>query len=652
METNDNRYGYWQHLLSLAGEVKDNALSDIDSLKKWRVEHSPRHREFMRTFGLDPMPEFADLNIKSHGEFQGDGYSANKISYDILVNCRATGHLYIPKAKSKAERNGRLPAILYLSGHERVGTHGYSEHPAMFARRGYVCLIIDSLEQNDNHARHKGIYTGERLDYISRGYTPATAELLNAIRGIDVLESIPEVDPERIGATGISGGGSYCFFLACADERVKALATVAGLQGIYENVANRHFTHACDCSFGLNIHRRDIGEFAALIAPRPALYCYAVDDSLYSRDGYSSICDQARRVYELEDIGDKLRLFEYRGPHAYQPETIEEVNNWFDVNLAGIELPQDTLDSFKTDAAADFTTEFPESKLTILNGETPEIDWLPALPELMTRRGSFSLPHSIDEWNDIKNAALKKIKENLFPFLRQDTEKLKLEPVGRWLAGNDVDYHIYRGSKRDMELWLEFWKPKKNRGTLVLGVAGEAQSVPDIHSALGSRLAENSVGALETRGFGMTAPHPMNKRFLRRAEISVGTTITYMQMTDILSALKAIRNRKLSEERRIILYGRGGTAGAVLYAALLDDSIDAVVLEDLPNSHLKGAYLIDVLATLDIEHALGLMAPRPVALVNFEKQRSIWAERAYSRIGSETRLTFHASLAKALESVI
>ena len=69
---------------------------------------------------------------------------------------------------------------------------------------------------------HHGTYNLGRWWWHAAGYTPAGVECWNGIRGIDYLVSRPDVDPARIGVTGISGGGAATFWIAAADERVGA----------------------------------------------------------------------------------------------------------------------------------------------------------------------------------------------------------------------------------------------------------------------------------------------------------------------------------------------------------------------------------------------------------------------------------------------
>ncbi|HSA39016.1 MAG TPA: acetylxylan esterase, partial [Mycobacterium sp.] len=141
---------------------------------------------------------------------------------------------------------GRLPAVLYVCGHGHSGVLHYQAHGLQWARRGYACLIVDTTEQHDNPGEHHGLYYGLHDEWISLGYSGAGGELWNSLRGLDVLCALPEVDPARIGATGISGGGAHSLFVGLADDRVRAVATACGVALSPWTLAHRHLLNHCD----------------------------------------------------------------------------------------------------------------------------------------------------------------------------------------------------------------------------------------------------------------------------------------------------------------------------------------------------------------------------------------------------------------------
>ena len=107
--------------------------------------------------------------------------------------------------------------------------------------------------------------------WLSLGYTPAGVEVWNAIRALDYLETRPEVDANRIGLTGISGGGAMTWYTAAVDERIAAAAPVCSTFTWGSQAEHWVARGQCDCIYYLNSYRWDFPIVAALIAPRPLL---------------------------------------------------------------------------------------------------------------------------------------------------------------------------------------------------------------------------------------------------------------------------------------------------------------------------------------------------------------------------------------------
>ena len=169
----------------------------------------------------------------------------DKLHYQSKPGLYVTANLYRPTNRER-KRAEKLPGVLYVCGHSGRGRDGnksaFQDHGFWFANNGYVRLIVDTLQLGEIPGVHHGTYGrpwghlkswGEtdaekmknhnRFWWHSLGYSPAAVECWNGVRGIDYLLTRPEVDPDRIGVTGISGGGAATFWVACADDRVTTL---------------------------------------------------------------------------------------------------------------------------------------------------------------------------------------------------------------------------------------------------------------------------------------------------------------------------------------------------------------------------------------------------------------------------------------------
>ena len=116
---------------------------------------------------------------------------------------------------------------------------------------------------------HHGTYREKMWWWNSRGYSSAGAEAWNCIRALDYLQSRKEVDPDRLGVTGRSGGGAYSWWIATLDERIKAAAPVAGITDLQNHVVDGVVEGHCDCMYQVNTYRWDYDHLAAMVAPAP-----------------------------------------------------------------------------------------------------------------------------------------------------------------------------------------------------------------------------------------------------------------------------------------------------------------------------------------------------------------------------------------------
>ncbi len=158
------------------------------SLAQWEARRERVRRHVLDSLGLLPLPERVPLKVHVSGELDRDGYIVKRLYWRTWPHYYASGYLYMPKALQ-----GPAPAILNPHGHWAQGSREPKVQARLIslARKGYVCLVVDSV-----HA----------YDYYS-GITPISVMTWNNVRGLDLLSSLPEVDPERIGCTGCSGGG-------------------------------------------------------------------------------------------------------------------------------------------------------------------------------------------------------------------------------------------------------------------------------------------------------------------------------------------------------------------------------------------------------------------------------------------------------------
>lgn len=319
-------------------QVAERCLADIKTLEDWTGRREEYRRQLAEMLGLWPMPERTPLQPVLTGKLEQEDFTVEKLHFQASPHLYVTANLYLPKQLAKP-----APAILYACGHSRAMTNGvscgnktgYQHHGAWFARNGYVCLMIDTIQYGEILGIHRGTYSEKLWWWNSRGYTPAGVEAWLGIRALDYLCSRPEVDKERIGMTGRSGGGAYTWLVAALDDRIKVACPVAGITDLQNHIVDGCIEGHCDCMFFLNTYRWDFPQLAALLAPRPLLIGNSDKDRIFPLEGVVRIHEQVRRIYELHGAKDKLGLLITEGPHEDTQDLQVPVFRWFDRFLKG-----------------------------------------------------------------------------------------------------------------------------------------------------------------------------------------------------------------------------------------------------------------------------------------------------------------------------
>src|SRR5262245_30802286 len=266
--------------------------------------------------GLIPAPAKTPLRPQIFDERERNDYSVAKVYFESQPGFYVTGNLYRPKGA------GPFPAILTPHGHWAYGRLENTElnsAPARainLARQGFVVFTYDMVGYNDSkQLTHE--FGGKREALW--GLSLAGLQLWNSIRSLDFLESLPEVDRERIGVTGESGGGTQTFLLSAVDPRVKVAAPV--------NMISLHMQGGCLCENepGLRLDTNNV-ELGALMAPRSLLMVAATGD--WTNETPQVEYPAVQRIYRLFNAEDRVYSVQFDAPHNYNKSSREAVYAW------------------------------------------------------------------------------------------------------------------------------------------------------------------------------------------------------------------------------------------------------------------------------------------------------------------------------------
>jgi len=592
--------------------IAGRCLADVHSLADWEARRGEYRRQLQEMLGLWPMPERTDLKPVITAKLDQADFTVEKLYFQALPKLYVTANLYLPK---KLEQPA--PAILYVCGHSRVVTNGvscgnkvaYQRHGAWFARNGYVCLMIDTLQYGEIQGRHHGTYTDKQWWWNSRGYTPAGVEAWFSIRALDYLCSRPEVDKERIGMTGRSGGGSYTWTVAALDERVKVAAPVAGMTDLRNQVVDGCIESHCDCMFFLNSYRWDFPQVAALIAPRPLLICNSDKDTLFPLDGVVRLYNQTRRIYQLYGKTNLLGLLITEGPHADTQDLQLPVFRWFNRFLKG----QDPRIEM---AAREF---FGPEQLRVFD-KLPE-------DQVNTKIEETFVPKAAPPGPPASAADAVQRQEQYLAALR--AKVFAGWPEERRVANPTLVSHATQSGVRleryvvdsqpDVSLWLlVLHDAKAKRPEHVLLTVLDAQSwtnSPAKQLWLGGSTTEAMASLqheMQARKLALAffAPRgvepsalPSNAKKvdqIRRRYMLLGQTLDGMRVWDIRCAAQALKALPQFKKTPLQVRAHRQMAVNAAYAALFQPEIAKLVVADVPASHAEGPDYLNVLKVWDL----------------------------------------------------
>jgi hypothetical protein len=293
---------------------------------------------------LGGFPERTPLKARVVGQVQGDGYRIEKVIYESLPGFPVTANLYLPATPPP------YPAVLFSCGHSANGKaiETYQLACALMARHGLAVLSYDPVGQ------------GERLQYVPDGTKPlygptqehhllglrcrlvgvelARFFIWDGMRGIDYLQTRPDIIADRIGATGNSGGGTLTSYLMALDDRITCAAPscyLTGFRRLLQTIGPQDYEQNI---YGQIEGGLDHADYVLLRAPKPTLMCVATHD-FFDIQGAWDIFRQAKRIYTRLGAPESVDLVEADEKHGFSLRLREGATRWLRRWLTGTDAP-------------------------------------------------------------------------------------------------------------------------------------------------------------------------------------------------------------------------------------------------------------------------------------------------------------------------
>ncbi len=308
------------------------ALPQPTTAQQWSTEESRLRTHILNDVAyhgwpqawIDAAPHFEPMGVIETGH----GYRIRKYRYEIVPGFTSTALLYEPENLS-----GRAPAVLNLLGHEPEGTAVEYEQKRCInlAKRGIIALNLSWMEFGDLAQPENAHDYAADLDLV--GSNALGLFYLAMKRGLDFLAASAEVDPSRIGVTGLSGGGWQTVVLSALDPRVAVSVEVAGVGSRESNLTNPKDTYEIEEDAPDLMQGFDYPEFIAMRAPRPTLLVHNAVDSCCFRAPLvkPDLYDNVKPFFAMYGEADNLAWHTNFDPgvHNYQLDNRTQAYRFF-----------------------------------------------------------------------------------------------------------------------------------------------------------------------------------------------------------------------------------------------------------------------------------------------------------------------------------
>jgi len=567
----DNHSDITEGSLRLEAFLKYSGHQLPQNTEEWKTYSEKLRSTIIEKAGV-VMNHDLPLEIMETGRIQMKGYTVRNIYFQTLPGIYATANLYIPDGK------GPFPAVINMLGHwtkGKIDSTGPQAVGHSLAVNGYICLTIDPWgagERSTKHGQFEYHGAGLGASLMNIGEPLIGIQISDNMRGVDLLCSLPEADPSKIGATGASGGGNQSMWLAAVDQRVKAVVPVVSV-GTFESYVMRS---NCICEL-LNDGLTFTEEAGVLALANAVMPCnHTKDIETFHPSETARSYNNAVPVFKMLGLEKKISRQVFELTHGYFPQDREAMLGWFDLHLkgTGTGIPRKEI-PFK---------QLSEEKLMVFhpgqrNNKVISTD------EYCRNRGielrasyldakSFNTGLKRKELQDIlrifekphvKNAHQHKTVEGWERFSLETSDN-KLIPVLHYPPVNKSAGYVIVCSpegKGGIELSLIDKLKEEGSGIVIADLSGTGEVIST------KSLSFDQTGKLHT---------------LARAELWLGKTILGEWVKELEVITQFLNTNYKSNKISIYGYKEAGLAG--LFLGIMKGNIENITLRDAPLSYL------------------------------------------------------------------
>jgi cephalosporin-C deacetylase-like acetyl esterase len=575
--------------------------------------------------------------VKEFGTVTADGFRLEKVAYESLPGFWVTANVYVP-----ATGTGPFPAVLLTPGHGAAGKQEDWNWGGNLARNGIVALAYDPLGQGERlqyfdpprKASQIGNPTGEHgeanVPVMLLGEDLARYMVNDAIRGVDYLTARKDVDAARIGAFGCSGGGTATAYFAALEDRVKVAISACYITSFQELLPSPTGVQDAEQSIPHFIEQGlDFGDWIEVFAPKPYGIASTTED-MFPFAGARQTYEEAKRIYQLYDAGDRLQWFTGPGGHGnlipMAPKLLGFLAQYLKSGAAEVNYT-----TLRPEHREDMICTPGGQVSTSIGGETIYSLNRKRADALLTTLRTVSNKADLDRLrartkDDIRSLTAVTVRPGAKPHATLGAAEQRggyqIETIR--LEGEDNLATSGRLAIPDRE------------GPKAAVLMMSSMPIEKLSAADGDfdRLAKSGrlILALEARPDppgteSIKSPYLGVFNLLSLRAFLVGKTLLGMRLDDVLRGVDYLATRPDIDRAALTVYGEGPAGPVMLHAAALDDRIQRVVVESSLTSYrmivdqpvhrnVSEVVIPGVLKKYDLSTLLLAIYPRRIEVVN------------------------------------
>ncbi|MBT3602994.1 MAG: prolyl oligopeptidase family serine peptidase [Candidatus Latescibacteria bacterium] len=588
-----NGYGHMvlDHTVAQVREIRQDRAKRLASIRtRKQALNYQEHVQEAIDKAYRPWPRKTPLNAQVVDVVERRHYNIEKVIFESRPGCLVTGHLYVPH-----KLNGLAPGVVGSCGHSANGklADAYQSFCQRLARNGFVTFMFDPFNQGErdqyynlkdreivNSCTHAHNMMGKQLELVGEWFGAWRA--WDGIRALDYLLTRPEVDPNNIGLTGNSGGGTMTSWIWAVEKRFTMAAPSCFITTFLANLENELPADSEQYPPGVIGEGLEMADFLIARAPAPAMllgqtYCF------FDRRGLKEAYSEIQRFYSLINAPKKnTDLFIGPEGHGYSWHNQEAMVRFFcnhthQKRVTKIKTPENL--------GPEILNVTPTGEV-VPEGATPIYDLIAQKANALAgKRKKLSKPQLIRR---IKSRLTLPLGRNVphYRCLRAVTEgKIRLaryaietEDNIRAIMRKRLATPAYSHTL-DVESVVHLYLPH---------VSSEQDLIEDRWAV--TLKNQHPLYALDVRGLGESLTsderelfHPYGNDYMCNGYgLLLGESFLGRRVHDVLSTLDLL---VAEGAKKIHLYGRGQGAVHALFAGILHDKVNSVTLKNGPISY-------------------------------------------------------------------